>query len=89
MIGGMPSDFDSCIEIIFQPFTNDHLVNMKRPEHAETALELLSLLSTLVETHMIEKAAFLAGFGQSLAQLQASNFQELVTVSFCSNVEVT
>lgn len=70
------------MEIVFQPFKDIHLADLKRTEHVETALKLLDLLAVAASKGAVDKSAFQNSFCESLQVLRASNLQELVTVSF-------
>lgn len=79
-LGGPPTDITASMEIVFQPFKDVHLANMKRAEHVGTALRLLDLLAALVSKDMVDKSAFQSAFCEALHQLKVSNLQELVSV---------
>ena len=80
-IGGPPTDISASMDIVFQPFKDIHLGDLKRAEHMETALQLLDLLAALVSKGVVDKSAFESDFCEALYQLKVSNLQELVSVS--------
>lgn len=81
-LGGPPTDISAAMEIVFQPFKDIHLADLKRAEHVETALGLLERLAIAASKGAVDNSAFQNSFCESLQVLRASNLQELVTVSY-------